>query len=165
MWNSMQFSSSNIGKAIGVHIEQPFLERKFMKFAKKVPNKLKVNKKDGIVYGKWLIRKAYERLIPCDVAWRTKAPCEQGTGTEILPKYFEEIIENQEFEEKKISILDNDQVNISTKEQLFFYEIFKKKFGIPSELYNLNNGKKCPKCKGDILENTKFCRICGAYPI
>ena len=165
MQNSMQFSSTHIGKAVGVQVKQPFLERTFMEFAKKVPIKLKVNKKDGITYGKWLIRKAYDGLIPNEVVWRTKAPCEQGTGTEILPKYFEEIIINQEFEKKKKLILNDDQVNLSTKEQLFYYEIFKKKFGIPSEVYNLNNGKQCPRCKGYTVENTIFCRICGAYPI
>ena len=165
MWNSMQFSSTYIGKAVGVQVKQPFLERTFMEFAKKVPIKLKVNKKDGIIYGKWLIRKAYDELIPNEVVWRTKVPCEQGTGTEILPKYFEEIIVNQEFEKKKEMILNDDQVNLSTKEQLFYYEIFKKKFGIPSEVYNLNNGKQCPRCKGYTVENTIFCRICGAYPI
>jgi asparagine synthase (glutamine-hydrolysing) len=165
MWNFMQFSSTFIGKAIGVQVTQPFLERTFMEFAKKVPIKLKVNKKDGIIYGKWLIRRAYDGFIPNEVVWRTKAPCEQGTGTEILPKYFEEIIANQEFEKKKKMILNDDQVNLSSKEQLFYYKIFKKKFGIPSEVYNLNNGKECPMCKGYIVKNTIFCRICGAYPI
>ena len=62
-------------------------------------------------------------------------------------------------------ILNDDQVNLSTKEQLFYYEIIKKKFGIPSEVYNLNNEKQCPRCKGYTVENTIFCRICGAYSI
>ena len=165
MWNSMQFSSTHIGRAVGVQVKQPFLERTFMEFAKKIPIKLKVNKKDGIIYGKWLIRKAYEGFIPNEVVWRTKVPCEQGTGTEILPKYFEEIITNQEFERKKKMILNDDQVNLSTKEQLFYYEIFKRKVGIPSDVYNLNIGKQCPRCKGYVVEDTIFCRICGAYPI
>jgi len=165
MWNVMQFSSSRLGKAVGLLVRQPFLDPIFMEYAKKVPIKLKVNQKNGVKYGKWLLRQAYDDLIPNDVVWRSKAPCEMGTGTDILPIYFEEKISTEEFENKKKSILNEDQVNLSTKEQLFYYEIFRKKFGKPSDIYNNKNGKQCPNCKGYVTSKTIFCKICGTYPI
>ena len=42
-----------------------------------------------------------------------------------------------------------------------FYEIFKKLYGSPVE----NNAQhKCPYCKHEV-NNSKFCRMCGAFPI
>jgi asparagine synthase (glutamine-hydrolysing) len=141
------------------------LDPLFMEYAKNVPVKLKVNMENGVKYGKWLMRKAYEGVIPNEVVWRAKAPCEQGTGTEVLPRYFDEKIPTEEFEEKQKLYRDKDGVNLSTKEQLVYYEVFRKKFGKPSEVYNDKSGKQCPNCKGYVNANTKFCKICGAYPI
>ena len=165
MWNTMHFSAVPLGKAVGVEVKQPYLDPLFVEYAKKVSVKLKVNIENETKYGKWLMRKAYESVIPKDVAWRGKAPCEQGTGTEVLPEYFDEKASTEEFDEKKKIILDEDCVNLSTKEQLVYYEVFRKKFGKPSEAYNDKSGKQCPNCKGYVETRTKFCRICGAYPI
>jgi asparagine synthase (glutamine-hydrolysing) len=165
MWNVMHFSALPLGEAVGVEVKQPYLDPLFIDYAKKVPVKLKVNMENGMKYGKWLMRKAYEGMIPNEVVWRTKAPCEQGTGTEVLPRYFDEKIPTDEFEEKQKLYLDKDGVNLSTKEQLVYYEVFRKKFGKPSEVYNDKSGKQCPNCKGYVNVKTKFCKICGAYPI
>ncbi len=165
MWNVMRFSALPLGEAVGVEVKQPYLDPLFMEYAKKVPVKLKVNMENGVKYGKWLVRKAYEGVIPNDVVWRGKAPCEQGTGTDVLPRYFDEKIPTEEFEEKQKFYLNEDSVNLSTQEQLVYYEVFRKKFGKPSEVYNDKSGKQCPNCKGYVNAKTKFCKICGAYPI
>jgi asparagine synthase (glutamine-hydrolysing) len=165
MWKVMRFSALPLGEAVGVEVKQPYLDPLFMDYAQKVPVKLKVNMENGEKYGKWLMRKAYEGVIPSDVVWRAKAPCEQGTGTEVLPRYFNEKISIEEFEEKQKLYLEKDDVNLSTQEQLVYYEVFRKKFGKPSEVYNDKSGKQCPNCKGYVDVKTKFCKICGAYPI
>ena len=165
MWNIMRFSSRPLGDAIGVNVKIPYLDPLFTDYAKKVPVKLKVNMENGLKYGKWLMRKAYEGVIPKDVAWRGKAPCEKGKGTEILPPYFDEKIPTKEFEEKQKLYLDKDDVNLSTKEQLVYYEVFRKKFGKPSEVYKDKSGKQCQNCKGYVSLKTTFCKICGTYPI
>lgn len=165
MWQTMHFSAVPLGKAVGVDVKQPYLDPLFMDYAKNVPVKLKVNIENGVKYGKWLMRKAYEGLIPNEVVWREKAPCEQGTGTEVLPTYFMGKVSDKLFDEKKKHYLEKDKVNLLTKEQLVYYEIFRKKFGIPSEVYSDKSGKQCPNCKGYVEIKTKFCRICGKYPI
>jgi asparagine synthase (glutamine-hydrolysing) len=165
MWKVMHFSAIPLGEAVGVEVKQPYLDPLFMEYAKNVPVKLKVSIENGVKYGKWLMRKAYESVIPKEVAWRGKAPCEQGTGTEVLPVYFDEKVSADEFENKKKLYLNEDGVNLSTKEQLVYYEVFREKFGIPSEAYNDKSGKQCPNCKGYVDAKTKFCKICGAYPI
>lgn len=165
MWKIIDFSSATVGKNIGIEVKQPYLDETFRDFTKKIPINLKVNFENGVKYGKWLMRKAYEGLIPDEVIWRAKAPCEQGTGTEILPKYFEKKVPTKLFQDKKEFYLKEDYVKLTTKEQLFYYEIFREKFGRPSEVYNDEQGKQCPNCRGYVSRRTKFCRICGNYPI
>jgi asparagine synthase (glutamine-hydrolysing) len=44
---------------------------------------------------------------------------------------------------------------------MHYYEIFKRFFGSPVD----NKAKnRCPYCKHKV-NNSKFCRMCGAFPI
>lgn len=165
MWGEMTFSSIPLGKSVGVTVKAPYLDPLFMDYAKKLPIKLKVNIENGVKYGKFILRKAYENLIPNEVIWRSKAPLEQGTGTWVLPEYFESEITNEYFEEKKKLYLEKDDVILTSKEQLVYYELFRKRFGKPSEVYKDKSGKQCPNCKGYVKTKNGFCRICGSYPI
>jgi asparagine synthase (glutamine-hydrolysing) len=165
MWGEMAFSSIPIGNSVGVTVKAPYLDPLFMDYAKKLPVKLKVNVENGVKYGKWILRKAYAELIPKEVIWRSKAPLEQGTGTWVLPDYFDKEIATEDFEEKKKLYLDKDDVILTSKEQLVYYELFRKRFGKPSEVYNDTAGKQCPNCKGYVKTKIGFCKICGTYPI
>ncbi len=165
MWGEMTFSSIPMGKSVGVTVKPPYLDPSFMDYAKKLPIKLKVNIENGAKYGKFILRKAYENLIPSEVIWRSKAPLEQGTGTWVLPEYFDNEIADEYFEEKKKLYLEEDDVKLTSKEQLVYYELFRKRFGKPSEVYNDKSGKLCPNCKGYVKTKIGFCRICGSYPI
>ena len=53
-------SSIPMGKSLGIEIKPPFLDPEFMEYSKKLPLKLKVNMENGVKYGKWILRKAYE---------------------------------------------------------------------------------------------------------
>jgi asparagine synthase (glutamine-hydrolysing) len=165
MWGEMAFSSIPMGNSVGVTVKPPYLDPLFMDYAKKLPVKLKVNVENGVKYGKWILRKAYAELIPKEVIWRSKAPLEQGTGTWVLPDYFDKEIATEDFEKKKKLYLDKDDVILTSKEQLVYYELFRKRFGRPSEVYNDTAGKQCPNCKGYVKTKIGFCKICGTYPI
>jgi asparagine synthase (glutamine-hydrolysing) len=165
MWAEMGFSSISMAESLGMSIKAPFLDAEFMDWAKKLPFKFKINMHDGVKYGKWIMRKAYEDVIPKDVIWRPKAPLEAGTGTEVLRTYFNDMIKDADFEDKKVSILAEDDVNIQDKEQLVYYEHFRKLFGKPKEVYPDNGGIRCPYCKSYVKTEIQFCKICGAYPI
>jgi asparagine synthase (glutamine-hydrolysing) len=165
MWATMTFSSVPMGNSIGVTVKSPYRDPLFMEYSQKLPVKFKVQSKDGVQYGKWLMRKAYDGLIPDEVVWRGKAPLEQGTGTWVFPEYFDKIVPTDEFEEKKKLYLEKDDVVLSSKEHLVFYEMFRKHFGKPSDVFNDKSGKQCPKCKGYIKKNERFCHICGNFPV
>jgi asparagine synthase (glutamine-hydrolysing) len=121
--------------------------------------------REDVKYSKWILRKAYEDVMPKDVIWRPKAPIEEGTGTAILRTFFDKEITDEGFTEKKKTILQKDNVKIRDKEQLLYYEIFRKRFGKPSEVYIDNGGIQCPYCKSYVKTRIQFCNVCGAYPI
>jgi len=165
MWAEMGFSSIPMAEALGMEIKAPYMDVEFMDWAKKLPIKFKINMHEGVKYGKWIMRKAYENIIPKDVIWRPKAPLEAGTGTEVLRTYFDDMIQDPEFEEKKQKILAEDDVKIQDKEQLLYYEHFRRIFGKPKDVYPDNGGIQCPYCKSYIKTKIQFCKTCGAYPI
>ena len=165
MWKEMRFSSIPLGEVLKINVKTPFLDPEFAEFAKKVDIKHKLNIKDGKKYGKWLIRRAYEGIIPEEILWREKIPLEIGTGTTVLPKFFEREISDNYYEERRQFYLTHDNVKLTSKEQLFYYEIFRKNCGKPADVFKTPRGKQCPYCKAFLERETSFCRVCGAYPI
>ncbi len=165
VWREMGFSSVPMAESLGMSIKAPYLDPLFMEWAKELPIKLKINMYKGVKYSKWILRKAYDQVLPEEIIWRPKAPLEQGTGTEVLRTFFNDMISDKEFEEKKSRILETDAVKIQDKEQLLYYEHFRDIFGKPSEVYPDNGGTQCPYCKSYVKTRIHFCKVCGAYPI
>lgn len=164
MWAEMGFSSIPMAKSLGMKIKAPYMDQLFMDWAKKLPIKYKINMYNGVKYGKWILRKAYEDVIPKDIIWRPKAPLEAGTGTETLRTHFNDYITDQDFNEQKKAILEEDEVEIQDKEQLLYYQHFRKVFGKPKDVYTTGS-IVCPKCHSRMNTKIQFCKICGAYPI
>jgi asparagine synthase (glutamine-hydrolysing) len=166
MWAEMGFSSKPMAQSLGMEIKAPYLDPLFMDWAKKLPIKFKINMTNEVKYSKWIMRKAYEDVIPKDVIWRPKAPLEQGTGTEVLRTYFNDMISDKEFAEKQKAILAADDVKIVDKEQLLYYEHFRKLFGKPKDVFPKVEGSiQCPNCKSYVKTKIQFCKVCGNYPI
>jgi asparagine synthase (glutamine-hydrolysing) len=157
----MHFPTQEIGKALGIKIESPFLNEKVIEIANQIPSNLKVKEEKGIRYGKWILRKTFENHMPNQITWRKKSPMQEGAGTVGLTNLFESIINEERFIEKKLTVEKEDQVVIRSQESMHYYEIFKKMYGTPVQ----NEAEsKCPYCKHQV-NNSKFCRMCGAFPI
>ena len=157
----MHFPTQKIGKYLGIKIESPFLNQKVIEMANHIPSNLKVKEENGVRYGKWILRKTIEKHIPEQIAWRKKSPMQEGAGTAGLTNLFESIINEEKYVEKKLTVEKNDQVVIRSRESMYYYEIFKKFYGTPVED---DVESKCPYCKHG-TNNSKFCRMCGAFPI
>ena len=157
----MHFPTQKIGKALGIKIESPFLNQKVMELANQIPSNLKIKVEGGKRYGKWILRKTFEKHIPVQIAWRRKSPMQEGAGTSGLTNLFESIINEEAYVERKLTVEKNDEVVIRSRESMYYYEIFKKLYGSPID----DNAEcKCPYCKHEV-NNSKFCRMCGAFPI
>jgi asparagine synthase (glutamine-hydrolysing) len=164
IWRRMSFSSIPLAKELGVEARLPYLDPKFKAYAMSIPPHLKVRKDRSSVWGKWILRKAFESHLPEEVVWRVKTPVEAGSGTTALTDILSSSIPNQEFEDKRRRILERDGVRIRDKEQLFYYEAYRSLIGIP-QLQATSEGKPCPHCKAKIPPDATYCKICGTYPV
>jgi len=151
----MSFSSNEFCEFFGIKIIQPFINRDVIDFALQIPADLKIKKYNGKVWGKWILRRAFENLLPPEIIWQDKRPLEYGSGMTKLREIICSKISDDEFEEKKKIY----PINFLNKEHLYYYEIYRKEVGrIPEPK---NNQKKCPGC-GAGMELTAFhCKVCG----
>ena len=157
----MHFPTQEIGKALGVNIESPFLNESVISLANKIPVNLKVREENGKRHGKWILRKTFEKVIPKQIVWREKSPMQEGSGTAGLTNLFESVINEETFVEKKLTVEKVDGVVIRNRESMYYYEIFRKLFGSPVDK---QSDDTCPYCKHSVGKS-KFCRMCGAFPI
>jgi len=163
MSSIMRFSSVPLAQCLGIQVRLPFLEPEFRAFAEGLDAGLKVRSEGGQVWGKWVLRKAFEGVLPPELLWRVKAPIEVGTGTKVLPSLMDSRISDLEFAKEKTRYLAADRVVIRSKEHLFYYKIYRGAVGVPGA--GDGSTRVCPDCGSSIEEEVSFCRICGAYPV
>ena len=163
MWNIMAFSTGTLGKSLGIEVVQPFLDPDVKAFAMNMDPRYDIQEERGELWGKWILRKAYEDVLPPEIRWRDKNPIEVGSGTTILPRYMASKISDSEFASKKKKILETDHVTIRDKEQLVYYEAYREVVGVPHP--EDADVRTCPQCNSNVPENAEVCKTCGAYPI
>jgi len=161
LWSAMSFSAIPMAESLGMVAKIPFLDPEVKQLASNLDPSLLVGQRDGMKLGKWIVRKAFEDLLPSQITWRIKTPIEYGCGTTTLPQIFDERIPDEEFHEKQRRIKEIDNVTIRDKEHLAYYEIFHRVFGTRPA----TTGRTCPGCQYEVREDATFCRTCGAYPI
>ena len=157
----MHFPSQKIGEELKIKVESPFLDEELIKMAKEIPSNLKIKEEKETRFGKWILRKTFENYLPAQIVWRKKSPMQDGAGTVGLTNLFESIINEEKFVEKKLTVKKDDDVVIRTRESMYYYEIFKKMYGTSVDK---NAETQCPYCKHGVMDS-KFCRMCGAFPI
>ncbi|MGI0091781.1 MAG: asparagine synthase C-terminal domain-containing protein [Nitrososphaerales archaeon] len=169
LWEVMHFSSVPLAQSLGIQASLPFLESGVKEFAmSQIEFDFLIGYKGEVssgseVFGKYILRKAFEDMLPREITWRTKTPIECGSGTTILPQIYSEKLGDFEFEEKKARYLQTDKVKIRDKEHLKYYEIFREIFGAPSPLDR--SKRMCPACTFNVPGDALFCTTCGEFPI
>ncbi len=163
IWKIMHFPSISISKALGISLQTPFLDDKIIEYAKSMPPELKVHEENGKKYGKWVLRKTFENILPQSIAWRDKDAMQDGSGTNGLTHFFDSLIPDSVFLEKAKKYLEKEQITLLSKEALYYYEIYRGYYDYPAKLGLSKN--KCPYCNYSVEEGSHFCRMCGAFPI
>jgi len=158
----MHFTSQKIANELGISVQMPFIDENIIKFVETLPVNLLVNQNNGMKFGKWILRKAFENDLPSSIIWRKKTPKQDGSGTVGLTKMFDSVITDDMFKEKTKKIKIDDNIIIRTKESLHYYELYKENFRIP-ECQDKKN--LCSDCNAEIVSNSKFCGMCGRFPI
>ena len=157
----MHFPSKDIARSLDMEVETPFLNEDMIKFSDELPVSKKINSKEGKKFGKWILRETFEEYLPNNITWREKSPMQDGSGTNNLTGLFNTIITDEIFTQKKAKILEEDGVCIRTKESLHYYECFRKSNSVKKS----DSDNRCPDCNYEIGVNSRFCRMCGKFPI
>lgn len=153
--NRWFFAAKPIGESLGLSVLQPFLDGRVVELALRVPAELKVAERDGVKYGKYILRKSFEGLLPPEVVWRPKDPLEVGSGSAKLSEIFR--ASREEF--KELSRV----VKVDGPEQAYYLKLYLEEVGL---IPKPKGGERaCPRCGGGAAPNVNYCRICGAYPI
>ena len=157
----MHFPSKDIARSLNMKVETPFLNEELIKFSDDIEISKKINAKDGEKFGKWILRETFEKYLPNNITWREKSPMQDGSGTNNLTGLFNTIITDDIFTQKKTRILEEDGIYIRTKESLHYYECFRKTNSVKKS----DSDNRCPDCNYEIAPNSRFCRMCGKFPI
>ncbi|MCK9274244.1 MAG: asparagine synthase-related protein [Syntrophales bacterium] len=113
-----------LNAANGYESRTPFLDAAVMQFARKLPLAWKIHGEDRT--GKWILRQAFEDVLPEHIIYQTKRFFAQGSGVAYVMR---------EEAEKNISREELDAFNsqkgnplLSSVEELYYYRFFKKTF-------------------------------------
>jgi asparagine synthase (glutamine-hydrolysing) len=162
LWDIMHFSSSTIGRKLRIDIKTPFLDKKFMDYAKSVDIVKLKGEYMNVSWGKFILRKCYEHELGAEIVWRSKLPQEEGSGIINLREVLIKKIKDSSYKYNATKALA-EGVLIRDKEQLYYYSIFRKYFSPPKE--EECSSARCPKCNCCFTWKGRFCRTCGAFPV
>lgn len=105
-----------------------FLDPEVVDYAMRIPVEMKI--REGTE--KWILRQAADGLLPASVLNRTKAKFWEGTGMgDLLACYANDRVSDGEFARERT--LPNGW-NLSSKEELLYYRIFREHFGGAGDL-------------------------------
>ncbi len=150
---AMYFSSNAIGKFLNIQIIQPYMDKDFINFCLGIPVNIKLKKNKEKFVGKWILRKAFEGLLPENIIWQEKRALEYGSGTTRLRKIIASKVNEKEFKQNIYPI------KFINKEHFYYYKIYREEVGsIPEPL---KGEKACPGCGAGIKKGYSHCRICG----
>jgi len=108
-----------------IRVVTPLISGELLNYAMTLPPEYKQKPDGDHKIEKWIFRKAFENVLPKEIAWRLKQEFSQGSGSaDVLPAYFQETIKDEEFlgSQKKFPV-------IRSKEELHYFKIFIEHFG------------------------------------
>lgn len=117
----------------------PFLDIDFVEYAMSIDPALKMVKKEKNKMEKWLLRQAFTGYLPDEVLWRTKMEFAAGCGSErLLMEVAEDEISDSEFDKARRKF---EQIGISSKEELYYFRIFRSFFDTEGEVEAIGRWK------------------------
>lgn len=156
------FPSFIIARELKLEPISIFLKEPIIKLALNIPVKYKIVREGGRIITKYILRLAFQDVLPSEIVWRLKEPLEFGSGFTNIRKIIESLISDEEFRNEVERIRENDGVIIQSKEQLYYYKIYRMFYKPPRDY--AETGLTCPYCGADLNpHNPKYCYVCGAY--
>ncbi|MEW5691711.1 MAG: asparagine synthase-related protein [Candidatus Hydrogenedentota bacterium] len=149
----MRFSSNILGNFLGIRVVQPFLNNEIIKFALSINPELKLRRENTKIWGKWILRKAFEDILPKEIIWQNKRALEIGSGMSKIREIISRKITDEEFKENRYPM------KFINKEHLYYYKVYKDVVG---EIQKPGSDEKpCPGCGAGIKLRGFHCKVCG----
>lgn len=109
----------------GIRVVAPLASGALLETAMRLPPKLLIREQDGKAMEKWILRKAFEDLLPPEICWRTKREFSQGSGSaDLLPAAIE-----QRVSEDELRAAQDRYPFLRSREELHYFRIFANHFG------------------------------------
>lgn len=122
-----------MAKAHSLDVEMPFMYENVVKLALSIPSRWKVTEDE---MGKWILRKAFTDYVPEEIIWRRKAQFGVGTGTEnVMQKFIDNEIPDEEYHRANEG---EENIEFKSKEEYYYYKIFKKYYPGRAALKTVN---------------------------
>jgi asparagine synthase (glutamine-hydrolysing) len=105
----------------------PFLDTELIAAAQKIPAKYKLKEDNlGNAVEKWILRKAFEDLLPEEILWRDKEQFDEGSGiVDVVTRGLRSFVSKFNPGNKNPG---NEKVEIRSAEEAVYYEIFTKEY-------------------------------------
>ncbi len=114
-----------MNSAFGLECRLPFLKPTLVKLVTGFPLEWKLKGEGSEAVDKWILRRAFEKDLGYEVAWRGKQQFDQGSGSaEMLEQVAEKEIDEITFQEESSAA----PVPVRSKEELYYYRIFRNYF-------------------------------------
>ena len=108
-----------------IKVVAPLISGELLQYALKIPIEYKLKPKGREKIEKWIFRKAFEKVLPSEIVWRTKQEFSQGSGSaNVLTDYFEKMVKDDE-----LQIFRAENPMVRSKEELYYFRIFTAHFG------------------------------------
>jgi Asparagine synthase (glutamine-hydrolyzing) len=112
--------------AVTIEARCPFLDRNLVEYAMNLPVSSKLKQTDERIVEKYILREAFEDLLPSEVIWREKEPFDQGSGGRGIIDMINELVDDSEVTELQKLY---PEANIQSKEMAYYYKIFRNFYG------------------------------------
>jgi asparagine synthase (glutamine-hydrolysing) len=128
--------------AHGLVARTGFLDRDVLDFAMRIPPGMKI-RENGASVEKWILRVAMDGLLPEEILWRPKSKFWEGAGVgELLAAHADQAIPDTEFlRERRLP----NGASLNTKEELFYFRIFREQFGDMFDVGLVGRTKGAPR--------------------
>lgn len=149
------FSSCELGDFLNIKIIQPYLDEEVINFGLNIPKDMKIRRDKNQIWGKWILRKTFENVLPGDIIWQSKRPLEYGSGMTKIRDIIESKVTDEEFKEASNAF----SIKFISKEHFYYYKIYRDIIGeIPK---SSKDQKECLSCGAGMRQKAFHCKICG----
>ncbi|MEL4898123.1 asparagine synthase B [Crocosphaera sp. Alani8] len=110
----------------------PFLDLKMIELGQKIPAHLKLKGTPPVE--KWILRKAFEDMLPEEIVWRKKEQFDEGSGTvDLLTETLKDVMNEQQAKQYQ---KEHSDMKLRSAEECYYHQIFMKAFDNPHAILN-----------------------------